>query len=63
MPPGAGEDLLDHLFGDAAVAEKVRADFRRGLRAGVATTPTLFVDGVRHGGRPSPELWAALGGA
>jgi peroxiredoxin (alkyl hydroperoxide reductase subunit C) len=43
------------------VAARVRADFRGGIRAGVATTPTLFVDGVRHGGRPSPELWAALG--
>jgi len=44
-----------------AVADRVRADFRGGIRAGVATTPTLFVDGVRHGGRPGPGLWAALG--
>jgi protein-disulfide isomerase len=43
-----------------AVADRVRADFRGGIRAGVATTPTLFVDGVRHAGRPSEELWAAL---
>jgi protein-disulfide isomerase len=46
-----------------AVAQRVRADFRGGVRAGVATTPTLFADGVRHAGRPGPELWAALGGA
>jgi len=45
-----------------AVAGRVRADFRGGIRAGVATTPTLFLDGVRHAGRPGPELWAALGG-
>ena len=45
------------------VAERVRADFRGGIRAGVATTPTMFADGVRHAGRPGPELWAALRGA
>ncbi len=45
-----------------AVAERVRADFRGGVRAGVATTPTLFVDGERHAGRPDAALWAALGG-
>jgi len=45
-----------------AVAERVRADFRGGIRAGVATTPTLFVDGERHAGRPDAALWAALGG-
>ena len=44
-----------------AVAERVRADFRSGIRAGVATTPTLFVDGERHGGRPDAALWALLG--
>ena len=43
-----------------AVAERVRADFRGGIRAGVATTPTLFAGGLRHEGRPGPELWAAL---
>ena len=46
----------------SAVAERVRADFRGGVRAGVATTPTLFVDGERHAGRPDAALWAALGG-
>ena len=42
------------------VAERVRADFRDGVRAGVVTTPTLFIDGRRHSGRPSEELWARL---
>ena len=46
-----------------AVAERVREHFRGGIRAGVATTPTLFADGVRHAGRPGPELWTALRGA
>ncbi len=42
------------------VAGFVREDFRSGIRAGVATTPTLFFDGGRHAGRPDAALWAAL---
>ena len=34
-----------------AVAERVDRDFRSGVRAGVVTTPTLFVAGRAH-----PEL-------
>jgi protein-disulfide isomerase len=45
-----------------AVAERVRADFRGGVRAGVITTPTLFIDGERHAGRPDAALWRRLGG-
>jgi protein-disulfide isomerase len=44
------------------VARRVRDDFRGGIRAGVATTPTLFVDGVRHPGRPDAALWRVLAG-
>jgi protein-disulfide isomerase len=44
-----------------AVAARIRADFHGGVRAGVATTPTLFVDGERFGGRHDPALWARLG--
>ena len=43
-----------------AVAARVREDFRGGIRAGVATTPTLFAAGFKHAGRPGPELWEAL---
>jgi protein-disulfide isomerase len=43
-----------------AVAGRVDAHHRGGVRAGVATTPTLFVDGERHAGRPGPALWALL---
>jgi len=32
-------------------ALRVREQFRGGVRAGVATTPTLFVDGERYSGR------------
>lgn len=34
-----------------AVADRVREQFRGGVRAGVATTPTLFLEGERLGGR------------
>ncbi len=60
---GLDLDRFDADRRSDAVAERVRTDFRGGVRAGVATTPTLFADGVRHAGRPGPELWAALRGA
>jgi protein-disulfide isomerase len=44
-----------------AVAARVTADFRSGIRAGVATTPTLFIAGERWAGRPTAALWARLG--
>ena len=44
-----------------AVAERIAADFRGGVRAGVPTTPTLFVDGRMHAGRPDEALWRRLG--
>jgi protein-disulfide isomerase len=42
------------------VAAHVQGSLRAGMRAGVATTPTLFVDSERHGGRPDEALWARL---
>ncbi len=42
------------------VAERVERDFRSGVRAGVMTTPTLFVDGVAHPGVPSADLISQL---
>jgi protein-disulfide isomerase len=44
-----------------AVAERVRRDFASGVRAGVMTTPTLFVDGRPYPGVPGPDLLARLG--
>jgi protein-disulfide isomerase len=35
-----------------AVMERVERDFRSGIRAGVVTTPTQFVDGQAHPGVP-----------
>jgi protein-disulfide isomerase len=39
------------------VAERVTADFRAGVRVGVTTTPTLFVDGRRYSGRTAVTQW------
>ena len=43
------------------VAARVARDFRSGIRAGVTTTPTLFVDGVAYPGVPDAEFLARLG--
>ncbi len=45
-----------------ALADRVNRDFRSGIRAGVTSTPTLFVDGVAHFGVPDPALLALLAG-
>jgi protein-disulfide isomerase len=44
----------------APVAERVQAGFHSGVRAGVVSTPTLFIAGERWAGRPTPALWARL---
>jgi len=43
-----------------ALADRVDRDFRSGIRAGVASTPTVFVDGVAHFGVPDAALLALL---
>lgn len=42
-----------------AVESRVRADFQGGIRAGVATTPTLFADGIAFPGIPDDLLLRA----
>jgi protein-disulfide isomerase len=44
-----------------APAAKIVRQRRDGLRAGVALTPTLFVDGVAHAGPPDADLLRRLG--
>jgi protein-disulfide isomerase len=39
-----------------AVLARVKRDFTSGVRAGVVTTPTLFLAGEPHPGLPSDEL-------
>jgi len=38
------------------VAARVQRDFSSAIRAGVTTTPTIFIDGVAHPGVPAPGL-------
>ena len=45
----------------AGVEERVTRDFRSGVRAGVMTTPTLFVGGEAFTGVPGRELLERLG--
>ena len=44
----------------AEAADRVERDFRSGIRAGVATTPTQFVNGMPHPGVPDASFTAAL---
>ncbi len=47
---------------DPGVEERIQRDFRSGIRAGVAATPTMFLpDGERISGRPGPDVWVRLG--
>ena len=43
-----------------AVAERVERDFKSGVRAGVMTTPTLFVEREAFAGVPDRQLLARL---
>ncbi len=43
------------------VAARVDRDFRSGVRAGLTTTPTLFVDGQAYPGVPDAALLTRLG--
>jgi protein-disulfide isomerase len=56
---------LDRFEADrhsAVLAERVSAQVHGGIRAGVAVTPTLFVDGVAHPGPPDTGLVRRLAG-
>jgi protein-disulfide isomerase len=41
-----------------AVRRRVRAHFHGGVRAGVATTPTVFTEGGRYSGRTAVQFFA-----
>jgi protein-disulfide isomerase len=54
---------LDRFEADrraAETAERIDADFRSGIRAGVTTTPTQFLNGQPHPGVPGASFDSAL---
>jgi protein-disulfide isomerase len=57
---GLDVDRFDADRRSEGVAERVARDFRAGVRAGIVTTPTLFLDGVQHPGVPDDALLARM---
>ena len=57
---GLDVDRFDADRRSAAVTERIKADFSGGVRAGVATTPSLVVDGALIAGRPDESTLAQL---
>ena len=57
---GIDLDLFEADRRSDAVAERVRRDFRSAIRAGLTTTPTLWVGGRAYPGVPDDELLARL---
>jgi protein-disulfide isomerase len=52
---------LEHFEADRRsqrFADRVRDQFRGGVRAGVATTPTVFSEGRRYSGRTAVQMFA-----
>jgi protein-disulfide isomerase len=59
---GLDVERFEHDRRSDALAARVREQTRAGMRAGVAVTPTLIVDGTILPGTPEPELIAKLTG-
>jgi protein-disulfide isomerase len=60
---GLDLDQFERDRRSAELDERVTRDFRSGVRAGVMSTPTLFVDGEARPGVPTRELLERLGAA
>ena len=57
---GVSVEELATAFEGGSFVDRVRADFRSGVRSGVNGTPTFFVNGDRYDGAPGDGLIAAL---
>ncbi len=60
---GLDVDRFDTDRRSPEVAARVDRDFRAGVRAGIVSTPTLFLDGVQHRGVPDAALLERIGSA
>jgi protein-disulfide isomerase len=58
---GLDLERFEHERRSEAVGERVRRDFESGIRAGVAGTPTAFVEGRQIQGRVAERLAAIAG--
>ena len=56
---GLPSDVVAGAF-DGRFEQKIRDDFRGGVRSGVNGTPTLFISGVRYDGPRDPESLVAV---
>jgi protein-disulfide isomerase len=57
---GLGVERFESDRRSVSVEARVRRDFESGVRAGVVTTPTVFIDGERHSGIPDDTVLARL---
>jgi protein-disulfide isomerase len=57
---GLDLERFDHDRRGDSVLARVRRDFQSGVRAGVVTTPTVFIDGQVHAGRLAAEALTGL---
>jgi protein-disulfide isomerase len=57
---GLDVDRFDADRRSPDVAARVDRDFRGGVRAGIVSTPTLFLEGVQHQGVPDQALLERL---
>jgi protein-disulfide isomerase len=55
---GLDLERFDHDRRSNRIADRVKEQFRGGVRAGVVTTPTLFRDGRPYSGRTAVQLFA-----
>lgn len=56
---GLPADELEAALANGRYADKIRSDFRSGVRSGVNGTPCFFINGVRHDGPWSYDGLAA----
>jgi protein-disulfide isomerase len=54
---GLDVDRFDADRRSDRVAQRVKDQFHGGVRAGVATTPTVFAGGERYSGRTAVRMW------
>jgi protein-disulfide isomerase len=60
---GLDVERFDHDRRSDAVRERIEAQFKGGIRAGVVATPTVFAFGERIDGRPDQGFWDRLSAA